>query len=441
MTVHRQNFTELGARRALPRSRNAPTAHFGPLVRLALCLCLLAPKVGAAQDEIQLRLGQALTAIDQESDAKQIGRALSGFGSNALPELFDALRDGSYEAQTEEGVVAFPLSATQAGAVLQVLARIPAGTLEAFLVERTTLEPTAENRCTALRVMVPIARANDLTFCMQLAEPLSPGARVDSVAADYLQRCLEGMLSESDSVFRRLLPVFKRAHIGLRPAIVLAVTEVGTDAGFQSLSEFLDVSQELRVFILSSMGRIATTISLPVDELVAARIRKFERATDAKLVREALIVLGRIEDSHSVPRLIERLDSEDETLRAAAHWSLQHLSGLKLRDEPRRWSMWHETEASWWKVHAPQILSSLRSADVRERKRSIAIISQRRMRRHELARELLPLLSDSDETVVAQVVRALTILRVKSAAPQIEELLEHPSERVREKAEAALASW
>jgi len=235
--------------------------------------------------------------------------------------------------------------------------------------------------------------------------------------------------------------VFERAHLDLRPTIINAVTNVGTDAGLKSLSEFLSLSEELELFILSSMGRVASTATLPVNEIILARVRHLERSDDSRRVREALLLLGRFKDADSVPRLIDRLSDDDSAIRSAAHWSLKHLSGLELRDDPRRWEMWHKTEADWWKVHAPEVLGWLRSFDVLDRKRAVAIIAQRRLRKHTLALELLPLLSDSDESVVKQTLRALSILDTRSAAPKVQELLDHHSQAVRESAEAVLSAW
>lgn len=418
----------------------ALAAHFGPLVRLALCVALLAPLSIGAQSDLGRRVGSVFAAHQQEPET-DLERQLAALGLSAFPSLFDCLRDGQYWVSTDEGFESHSLTLDQTSSLLAAFARFPGPGLKSLLRERTTDEPTAENRRTALRLLAPIARKSDLAFCMQLAQPLSPDMRVDMLAAEHLQRCLEQLLTESSSTLRSLRTTFERAHLDLRSTIISAVTNVGTDDGLQALSEFLTLTDELELFILSSMGRVAATATLPVDGIIIARVRQLEGSDDPRRVREALLLLGRFEDAESVPRLIDRLEDEDQGIRSAAHWSLKHLSGLALREDPLRWRMWHKTEADWWKVHAPEVLGWLRSFDVLDRKRAVAIISQRRLRKHTLALELLPLLSDSDESVIKQTLRALSILDARSAAPKVQELLEHHSQEVRESAEATLARW
>ena len=116
------------------------------------------------------------------------------------------------------------------------------------------------------------------------------------------------------------------------------------------------------------------------------------------------------------------------------------MSGLGLRADPERWEMWYRDELNWWKDHAPDVLGWLRSSDVLDRKRAIAVVSQRHLRRHELATHLLPLLHDVDDSVAAQAARALSLLNSRLAVPALKEALAHPSADVRESILAALRS-
>ncbi|HZN42051.1 MAG TPA: HEAT repeat domain-containing protein [Planctomycetota bacterium] len=74
--------------------------------------------------------------------------------------------------------------------------------------------------------------------------------------------------------------------------------------------------------------------------------RVFELLKDTKsdaIKKQACLFLGRVQHRAAVRELIDLLrDAKDPGLKAGAHWSLQRITGLKLRRELELWEQWWE---------------------------------------------------------------------------------------------------
>jgi hypothetical protein len=81
----------------------------------------------------------------------------------------------------------------------------------------------------------------------------------------------------------------------------------------------------------------------------------------ADVRRKASLVLGRLEDSESIPDLIEALGDEDHGYASNARWALEQITGEQLAADPELWSAWwtgasKETLAKLGRPHLPRFV-------------------------------------------------------------------------------------
>lgn len=417
-------------------SRTRPAAARGGsrLAAFVLALALLSStSQGQALTDLELRCARTLDGIATPAGVEAASDELTALGSPSIPLLFSILREGRYASlDDQDDRIEAVLTAERERALRRALRELPRTAVTSHLREVAVAPAPLDLRRVTLSVLAPIARTTDLRFLFRLCEPVPPEEHADSVCAGRLREGLVRILEEDREAYRSLRSVLSAAHADLRSPTLHAITEVPGREAFLFLSELLGEHEDLHGFLLSGMGRVARELPLPAEELALARVRPLLASEDPQLVREAALVLGRVEDQQTVPRLIDLLEDENPGVVSAAHWSLRCMSGLDLRADPVRWRTWLAEERAWWRDHAPEVLGWLRSPEPVMAKRGIAIAVQRRHRRHELALEIASLLDFPDEDVVRRAVRALGMLESRAALPRLLELCSHGDESLRD---------
>jgi hypothetical protein len=72
-------------------------------------------------------------------------------------------------------------------------------------------------------------------------------------------------------------------------------------------------------------------------ERVAALLQRSEPA----VLKEVCLFLGRVQYRPAVREMIDLMrDTGDAGLKANAHWSLQRITGLQLKQDPNLWEQW-----------------------------------------------------------------------------------------------------
>jgi HEAT repeat protein len=172
---------------------------------------------------------------------------------------------------------------------------------------------------------------------------------------------------------------------------------------------------ELDALVLAAIGRGAQVVRHPIDESVAAEVRRFLSRADPELVQQAVVTAAKLEDYEAVPELLELAGSPAKNLRSAALGALRELARVDFGDEQERWSAWYEGETAWWEEQSAASFAQLAGGSAVDALHALGEISCVRLFRHELAEELSSALARREPALVVALCRALAELRSQVA--------------------------
>jgi hypothetical protein len=264
------------------------------------------------------------------------------------------------------------------------------------------------------------------------------GERVARPTVGMLQAAVEAVLARDPRGFAVVVDEVPDAHADLREALVRAMGASGSPRAIEPLLGLLGRQRELDLPVLTQLARLTSSDDRTLEPRRIDPVRELLRA-DARVAREAMIVVGRLRDFESVPVLIEYLASGDARLRQQALWSLQRISGLGLRADPGRWRAWERSESRWWES-ARTLLARLDGTDTADVLAAINEVAARRLFRDGLSRELQPLLRRGETVIVRNACSALGQLGSPSSVGPLIDALCHPDAEVRDEARRALGT-
>lgn len=178
-----------------------------------------------------------------------------------------------------------------------------------------------------------------------MAEDVTCALRLES-DADVLPRAVAsakaiGVVTEGGA--RNAAPdLLHLAQASPAPAGEVAIhaqpAPAATDADPDALLAQLDAADDATK--LAAMKGLCL-LARPED---GARVFGLLKETKSDAIKkQACTFLGRVQHRPAVRELIDLLrDTKDPGLKAGAHWSLQRITGLKLRREPELWEQWWE---------------------------------------------------------------------------------------------------
>lgn len=317
-----------------------------------------------------------------------------------------------------------------------VLEALPRPEVQRALEPETDTDDSA--RCARIGALSTFGTAADLNLLIALAGPCEQDGRLTTA----VETAVAAIHRRSPATFRGIASVFLTASWPLREAIVRGIGAVQRLDSVEALADLLDLAPPLDPLILAHLGRIGSLEPLAVSERVRGRVRRLlDLEHEDPRLREAALVVGRLEDSLALDRLITLLGSESTGVRGNAHWSLRHVSGLPIGPDRIRWLTWLRSNERWWAEDWPQTRAALRGGDRADASEAIRTVAGRRYRRHELAQELLHVLRRSDdEVLVAYTCLALASLDSPVAYSALVELLDDGRTLIRQRAHDALRS-
>ena len=208
------------------------------------------------------------------------------------------------------------------------------------------------------------------------------------------------------------------------------MSEVGSPLGLKILADLLGYDGRLDPVLLSYIGRAAKNAPRPIDGRILERVRPFLQDEDARLVREAALAVGKLEDFESVDLLIELLGSDNRSVADNAHGSLKSMTGLGLPPRTERWSLWLRSERRWLDEEAPRVFEKLRSRESAHVVAALSALSKRRFKRDEIAVRVEPVLRHEDPAIRRLGCIALRQLGASSAVPALIDCLDDPDTTV-----------
>ena len=421
----------------------APRRSVG-VIAAAFVLAAFGSGARAALDEraegltprIEAILAASTDAVPNTAQAR--AKELAGLGGQALPGLFAAL-SARFEAHDAPPAPEALRERERAREMLTLaLELFPPERVRAELVRELRPPTSFGERRAAVHLLARRGRAQDVGLLLALAPP----AGSDEQRAREEQRVLELALGE---VLQRdlggyavLEDAFAACETPLKECVVRAVGRVGAPQGLALLARVIERDRPLAITALCAIEALDESRLLPVDEQLAAAVRRLIADKDPQLLPKAVLLAGRLHDAESIPHMISLLDDENRGVRTNAHWSLQHITGLKLRPASSRWIVWYRDEERWWRGDSARAFQRLQSPDPLEVRSALAEIARQHSRRHELASAVTRALDSPDASIVSMACYVLGALRSQNACQALLGCLTHADPRVRDSAWQAL---
>lgn len=355
-------------------------------------------------------LKEARCDPDGETSARA-ARRIASLGPVAIPPLCDVLErhqaarlaDGEGRSKTEIEAVLGALGALDTGAIRREIG---------FLLARRN---DAVARATAVLVLAAAGNGSDLELMLEVALPaLDPDGQPIPFEEQLLEACVR--LMERDrgtwSFARRLLPAAKPAA---QLALVRAASRAKGPDALAFLGWCIGSLPDRRLEVLGELQRASLTVLPPGDEELTTLLRRLLEESDAQVVAQAALLCGRFEDGNATERLIELLAHTSSGVRSNALWSLQRISGLGLREDASRWTVWYEEERGWWADHFETTAAALGSRDPVDVTRALLELGRRRLHRDLIGIEIGRLLEHPDHEIVRLAAATLASVRTRAS--------------------------
>ena len=190
--------------------------------------------------------------------------------------------------------------------------------------------------------------------------------------------------------------------------------------------------------VLAHVGRAARGLPRPIDPVVRDAVRAYLWKGDNQRVRAAAQALGELEDFESIENLIDLLVSEESSIRGAAHWALERITGLSLTADAERWRNWYEDQEKWYRTRLPELVKALADPDTGAVFRALQELAGRRYERHALSRHVETVLEHDSAQLRALACMTLGRLGSGNSTLSLVERLEDPDSEVARAASNAL---
>lgn len=371
-------------------------------------------------------------------------RSLARLGPSATEELA-AIYVGAAEPPRpaeNAAVPQDPFASTERPAmedvVLAALKALPPGEVVAAIRLRAMGTVPIQVRANGFRALGAVGTTRALEVLLESAKELSdfelalPG--VNEPAADALASILSGAehcWGELEKRSTKLAP-------GLERIVVRGIARSNSPRGFAVLMRLLAKPGANKPLLFESIEELSVKAAAGIEEHDRAEIRCALDSEDPEIACRAAFVLGRAQDTASVPALIEFLDNEDGRVQQAGVWALEMMSGFSLPPESSRWRTWHDEQLAWQKETLPALQRQLRSSEPTAVFEAIAELCRRPLFRHQLAEDLAYPLAHGQAEIALAACAGLAELRSPFGIPALVEALRRPEESVREAAGAAL---
>lgn len=367
-------------------------------------------------------------ALEPELPAIGLAARLSQLGAQALPELFTAFALGSGSGPA--------LAERDEDALLQALASVPIEELRRHFKDRLETGLTTDERRALLVVLERVGTVSDLKMATAAAQAGAETRSLAPAVEALVTRFLRDDSRGTELVRRWIL----LAPEELAEALVRGASRSLCPEALAALAELLGFRPFLDGVLLPEIGFLAARAPKPIAPEIVSAVADALDEEDSANLREAALVMGRMEDFEAMPRLIELLDHTQRGVRAGARVALESLTGLRFGAGSARWLSWHLAESRWLERHGARLGSQLRAPSVEDVVKALGELSQHRFQRHKSARAVADVLHHPDPRV--RQLACLTLARLGSSwgVDALQGAMLDPEGAVRAAARAALAS-
>ncbi len=360
----------------------------------------------SADDETSAALLRSVR--DGVVDVRQLELDLSRIRPAPVAALFAVLDQGAVPVPDSEGEAAtFRLLPSQVDVVRKVLVAASLRDIRGHL-ESVAGEPGGRGeRELGLWLLGEVGESRDLGLLVRLATPADESEVFARSTISGFEASLEMILRRQATGVWLAFDLFGESPAALRAPIVKTIERFDAGESLLALSRLLGRAPEMDALIMVSITRCGSRTNPPVDPQIQSAVRAYLDGSDPRLALLAITAAGKLEDYDSVPYLIRLTEDGDANQRRCAYVALRDITGLTLRSEADLWGRWYRTETEWWERRAQACFAALTNGANADIAGAINEISLRRLRRHDLARELVACLDREEEELVALTCRAL----------------------------------
>lgn len=312
-------------------------------------------------------------------------------------------------------------SSAEAESALIALGAFPRADLHTIL-ERAAAPGAADDAAeAALAVLERFGHADDLLFAGALHRPSADVA---------LEQAVLGVVRRDERALAVLEGASRAVTQAVRIAFVRAVEQLETLDAASWIARCAQRAPDVRAEAIARLGRLSESLPHPAPDEALDLVHSVLGGIPTDGLRDAIIAAGRMEDGEAIPYLIALLGEDDSGLRSDAAWSLQRITGLRLRERKERWEQWYADELAWWRDRSEYVFSDLDTLDRATLTKALLEISARQSSRDRLALRVMPLLQSPAPDVAKLAAQTLRILRSKVACVELIRALERPEPEI-----------
>lgn len=371
----------------------------------------------------------------------QAGAIQKGLQRVELEDLYGALCRGRFQVRVGEGGrSSYGFEATEVEWLKQAVLQRPWRHLQSHFEARLEDGPETGERVVALGLIGDGLIGPELDDLARWAVPSEGKRRVDARVRAAFEEALGDVLVRRPNMLGRVPSLVGNAHGSLLPAALSALTAQQSTEALQAQAQILGSDEQINALVLIEMGQLAKTLPKPIEPRACERVRQYLGADSSAVLTEAIIAVRHMDDSESVPELIEVLQDGMPVHQAAAHQALTSITGQIHSARARTWRDWHRGSLDWWVGPAQESLRAIRGGSAASRSRILMELSKQRLHRHAISENLVSLLGSSDETLVTLTCAVLGHLGSRRATSGLIHALMRPSVDVKRAAYLALCS-
>lgn len=363
---------------------------------------------------------------------------IAGRGLVAVPAALEVLVrrrvPGVHEGELEQ-----LLSVPQRDVLLAALAALEPRAVLSQARMRCEGSQDLGTRTAMIEVLGALGGADELEQLLAPALLLEETELADELRA-ALREALARLLARDERAFTRLAALLRRQRPQLVPPVLFALGDAGDERGLAILDEVLNFHPDQGQLAASQVPRIGRSLAPEVNRQLADRLHWMLDPARLGECRAAVLALGVLRDHEAVPALIGFLEGDHAGLRDTALWSLREMTGLAFAADATLWRRWHERELAWFRTDLRGIPARLRSGEPAVVVAALRDLGERRMRREELALEVLPVLERPEADLRALACATLARLDEPLVAPALVDLLEDQDAGAARAAAEALAA-
>lgn len=332
--------------------------------------------------------------------------------------------------------------ADQKRMVLLTIDGVPKAAADYLQTEKLTSERMLDARRVALCILEIVGKtAGDAALALKIAgasETAPPAEPADPSLTSALERSLQKMIERDGGLLNTIKIWMEKGDPILNISLVAAVGAARSREGAAFLCNYLGKSPMLDMQLLQHIGKAPGILPIALSDRDLDRVRKYLDSRDPGMRREAALAVGRLDDTASIPQLLELMDDSNGGVQENAYWSTKKITGLRFRMDRKRWRQWFDGEQKWWSEAGERQLANLTNGENANITSAMNELGGHWLYRNEITEKLAPLLSSPRAEISNIAFAAVVSLASSRAVAVLVQLLESENDRLRAKAAEAL---